>query len=250
MATTLTQTEKFTKPVAVLPGRRYDHVFFSISALLMLLVAFLGFARTYYLAGLFNASLPSLTIHLHGAAFSAWVLLLVAQTSLVFSGRTDIHRRLGLAGFLLACLMIVLGVMAATDALRRASTAGVGRDPRAFYIVPLTDMLVFSVFILFAYRLRRDAPSHKRIIYIATTGLLVAAVARLPLTFSFRNSGHAAILTDVFLLALASYDAWSTRRIHRVTLWASVLLIFVQQVRIPMGGTAVWRAFATWVQGA
>jgi hypothetical protein len=38
-------------------------------------------------------------IHLHGAVFSCWILLLVAQTSLVSAGRIDIHRRLGVAGF-------------------------------------------------------------------------------------------------------------------------------------------------------
>src|SRR2546430_6276618 len=44
-----------------------------------------------------HAPLPSLTIHLHGAAFSCWILLLVTQTSLVSAGRVDIHRRLGVA---------------------------------------------------------------------------------------------------------------------------------------------------------
>ncbi len=108
-----------TKPEIGLPGRRYDHLFFSAMALLMLGTVFVGFAHTYYLAGVFHAPLPSLIIHLHGAAFSCWILLLVTQTSLVSAGRVDIHRRLGVASFLLACLMIILGVLAATDSLAR-----------------------------------------------------------------------------------------------------------------------------------
>jgi hypothetical protein len=39
------------KLVRDLPGRRYDHLFFSAVALLMLVTVFVGFARTYYLAG-------------------------------------------------------------------------------------------------------------------------------------------------------------------------------------------------------
>src|SRR5882672_3966233 len=133
-----------------LPGRRYDHFFFSGMALLLLAAVFEGFARTYYLAGVFHAPLPSLYIHLHGAAFSCWVLLLVTQTSLVSAGRVDIHRRLGIAGFVLACLMIVLGVVAGTDSLLR-NAGPPGRDAQAFYIVPLTDMMIFSTLIFFAF---------------------------------------------------------------------------------------------------
>lgn len=55
------------------------------------------------------APLPSLIIHVHGAAFSCWMLLLLTQTTLVSAGRVDIHRRLGIAGFLLAWAMVVLG---------------------------------------------------------------------------------------------------------------------------------------------
>src|SRR5436190_9714542 len=47
-------------------------------ALLMLATVFLGFARSYFLAGVFNAPLPNWLIHLHGAAFSSWILLLTA----------------------------------------------------------------------------------------------------------------------------------------------------------------------------
>jgi hypothetical protein len=84
---------------AGLRGRKYDHVFFSGMAVLMLGSVFLGFARTYYLAGMFHAPLPSAIIHVHGAIFSSWILFLLAQTTLVASGRTDIHRRIGIAGF-------------------------------------------------------------------------------------------------------------------------------------------------------
>ncbi len=111
MVTAIAHPSNPAKPSVSLPGRRYDHLFFSAMALLMLITVFVGFARTYYLAGVFHAPLPSLIIHVHGAAFSCWILLLVSQTSLVSAGRVDIHRRLGIAGFLLACLMVVLGVL-------------------------------------------------------------------------------------------------------------------------------------------
>jgi hypothetical protein len=231
---------------ANLPGRRFDHVFFTSMALVMLVTVLVGFAHTYYLAGLFRAPLPSRIIHIHGAVFSCWILLLVAQTSLVSAGRVDIHRRLGVAGFFLGCLMIVLGLVAATDALARG--APTGRDPQMFYIIGLTDILLFAVPLYFAFRARLEPPAHKRFIYIATIALLTPAIARLPFAFVFRKSPVVALLADSFLLVLIGYDLWSTRRVHRATLWAGAFLVLVLHIRFPLGKTAAWHAFAAWVQ--
>jgi hypothetical protein len=247
MATAVVRPSNSTKVSIGLPGPRYEHFFFSAMALAMLTTVFVGFAHTYYLAGVFRAPLPSLIIHVHGAAFSCWILLLVTQTSLVAAGRVDIHRRLGIAGFLLACLMVILGVMAATDSLARASGPA-GRDVKFFYIVPLTDILIFATLILFAFHARSNPQAHKRLILIATIGLSIAAIARWPFAFVFRDAIMAAFLSYIFLIILVAYDLWSTRKVHRATLWAGAFLIFIQQVRIPIGKTATWHAFASWAQ--
>jgi len=245
VAATIASTASSASTASQLPGRRYDHLFFSAMVALMLATVFLGFARTYYLAGVFHAPLPSRIIHIHGAAFSAWMLLLITQTSLVAAGRTDIHRRLGLAGFALGCAMIVLGVLAATDSLvRHAGSTFVGLDPRTFYIIPITDVVLFGVFLGFAFRNRRDSPAHKRYILLATTALLLAATARWPFLHSLLIAD---LLTYSFPVLLLAYDLWSTRKLHRVTLWAGALLIVIHQVRIPIGNTAVWHSFADWV---
>jgi FtsH-binding integral membrane protein len=232
---------------AGVPGRKYDHVFFSAMALLLLGSVFLGFAHSYYLAGMFHAPLPSAIIHVHGALFSSWILFLLAQTTLVAAGRTDVHRRIGIAGFLLACLMVIVGVWAGTNALAR-NFAPPGVDAKTFYVIPITDMLVFAVLVFFAYRARFDSAAHKRIIIIATVALMIAAIARWPFPLLLGNPLAAALVSYLFLLMLMAYDLWSTHKIHRATIWASVFLIFVQQIRFPIAQTEAWHAFATWAQ--
>src|ERR1700688_4051903 len=232
---------------AGVPGRKYDHLFFLGMAVLLLASVFLGFAHTYYLAGVFHAPLPSAIVHVHGAIFSSWILFLLAQTTLVASGRTDVHRRIGIAGFLLACSMVVVGAWAATNSLGRGGGPP-GIDPKTFYIIPMTDMLIFAVLVFFAYRARFDSAAHKRIIIIATGALMIAAFARWPLPLIQHNPLAAALLSYLFLLMLVAYDLWSTHKIHRATIWASVFLIFVQQIRFPIGQSAMWHAFATWAQ--
>jgi len=239
MATIATALSKPT-----LPGRRYDRVFFAILAALILGTVFLGFAPTYYLAGMIKAPLPSWIIHVHGALFSSWIILLIVQTAFVSVRRVDLHKKLGLFGFGLACLMVVVGLMAATNSLHRNFAPPGGLDPQTFYIVPLTDMLLFAVFIYFSYRLRTDSPAHKRLIILATLAILDAAIARWPLAY-IRAGNH--VLTDLtlyaFIFLLIGYDLWSTHKVHRATIWGSLAIIVVQQIRVPIGLTPLWHHF-------
>ena len=231
-----------------LPGRRFDHLFFTSMIVLMLGTVFLGFARTYFLAGVIHAPLPSAIIHIHGALFSCWMLLVFTQTTLVSAGRVDIHRKLGLAGFGLACAMVVMGVLATADELRRNGSMSSPPDMKAFAIVPFTSILMFAVFIALAYRARKNSALHKRLILLAMTDMMVAAIARWPFAFVYRNVGRAALISCVLIVALALYDLWSTHKIHRATLWGGLAIILVQQSRETIGATGVWHAFASWMQ--
>jgi len=227
--------------------RRLNQIFFPGMALLILAVVFTGFARSYYLAGVFRAPLPNLLIHIHGAAFSLWILLLVVQTSLVFSGRVDLHRRAGLLGFGLACLMVLLGTMAATDALVRDETTG-PVSAKTFYAVPLADMLLFGVLVCVAFRNRFHPETHKRAILIGTISLLDAAFVRWFAPAPWWTLRTSQVCCYPLLLFLAVYDLRSIGRIHRVTLWAGALLIATHFAELPVGNTALWQGFATWAQ--
>lgn len=223
-----------------LPGSRHDHRFFGAMAILLLLSVFIGFAHTYYLAGLFHAPLPSFIIHVHGAVYSIWILLFVTQTGLVSARRVDMHRRLGVIAFLWACLMIVLGLLAAVDGLRRGAGPP-GRDPGAFFAVPVGDMVIFSTLILFSFRNRAKPAVHKRLIVIATVGVSVAAINRWPFLVHHHNG---APYSYMFLALLVAYDLWSTHHVYAATLCGSAYLITIQQLCGPIGKTALWLSFA------
>jgi len=240
-----------TKQATALPGRRYDHYFFSGIAALMLGLVISGFGPSYYFAGTFRASLPSTIIHVHGAVFSCWMLLLIGQTSLASMGRTDIHKRLGMAGMVMAALMLVLGVWAATDSLARPPRVP-GRDPLAFYSIPLVSVVGFAALMYFAFRERRNPQAHKRIILVANVSLMTAAIARIPFQFAHRKAPVDIVCGYAFLLLLIAYDLWSTRKCQRSTLGAAAFLITTQWIAILFSRTSVWHGFAgavqTWAQ--
>jgi hypothetical protein len=244
LATTVVQSTYIPSPA---PGRRYDNVFFSAMALLILAAVFAGFARSYYLAGVFQAPLPNRLVHIHGAVFTAWILLLITQTALVSAHRLDIHRRLGLAGFALACAMPVLAIMAAVDSLVRHADR---LTARSFFAVPTFDILAFVPLIFLAWVYRSNAAAHKRLILIATIAILDAAVARWPVHASWWGLHPSEWATEAFLIPLIVYDLFAIRKIHRATLWGSLFLICLQHIRGPIGHSVVWQNFAAWVQRA
>ena len=93
----------------VVPVGTKDRIFYGAMAIALAITVFAGFAPTYY--GHLVRSRPMLTfsgnpftglIHVHGLLFTAWVILFVAQTALVSAHRVAIHRRVGVAGAVLA----------------------------------------------------------------------------------------------------------------------------------------------------
>ena len=114
--------------------RRAERAFFGGMSALIPVTILLGFARTYYLRTLVGAPSPPLPtftplIHVHGALFTGWIVLLVAQARLVAAGRVDVHRRPGVAGAALAVLMTGVGTLTALQGGVRGVSPG-GIDPR------------------------------------------------------------------------------------------------------------------------
>jgi hypothetical protein len=229
-------------------GRDVENRFFVAMSLLLLATVLVGFAKSYFLAGLVRAALPNRLIHVHAVLFSCWILLLIAQALLISANRFDLHRRVGLLGFGLACGMSVIGVMAATDSLTRIKMVG-SIDMRAFYAVPLFDIIVFAVLILFAYRWRHDPATHKRLILIASITIVDAATGRDPLTRITHLPYLNNVFTQLYTVLLAGFDLWYLRRIHRATLIAGTFSIVMLLLALPLGKTGPWMAFASWMLG-
>jgi hypothetical protein len=228
---------------------RTDRQFYSGIALLMAVIVFVGFSQTFYLRSFFGApttitgaaTLVPMTI-VHGLVFTAWVLLFVVQTSLVASRRVAVHRRLGVAGVVLAALMAVVGLATAFGAASRGSTA-IGFTPVEFLVVPFFDIVLFVGFMTAAVLRRRQKEAHKRLMLLAYVAIFPAAVARVP--------GVAALGPALFFLSFAPavagviYDRWSRGKVSSIYWWGIAILILSVPGRIALSATPVWKAFAS-----
>src|SRR5687768_9567492 len=219
---------------------------------LLTAIAVAGFAPTFYLRSWFGAP-PTVSgatelttmAQIHGAVFTAWMVLFMVQTTLIASRRVAVHRRLGIAGAVLAALMLIVGWMTATGAGRRGA-APPGVDSLTFMVVPITDLVLFAIFIVTALIRRRDKEAHKRLMLLAYISIIAAGVARLPGILPYGPFVFFGIGYGLSLLGLA-YDQWSRGRIHRVYYWGIPLLILSVPGRLMLSSTPAWRSFAEFV---
>jgi hypothetical protein len=174
---------------------------------------FAGFARTYYLRPRFQTGPLPLYLHLHGLVFTTWIGLFAVQIGLVAVRRTDLHRRLGLAGAVLAVLMVPVALTAAIVSGRREVVAGRVEESLTFFAVPVFSILVFLTLIATALYYRRRPETHKRLMLLATVSIVDAAVARWPIALVATTAWAYYVVTDVFIVAAIRYDVASRRRV-------------------------------------
>ena len=225
---------------------RADDLYFGAMVLLIVGTVFLGFARTYYLAGIYHTQVRNLLVGVHGAVFSTWIVLLVVQTTLVARRNIALHRRLGIFGAGLAVAMVGLGVAAATDSLSRSfAPPGFPFGPLAFYARPISSIATFAVLIFFAIRLRSNRPAHKRLVLLATLTLIGAAIDRWPFAFIHKSHLTTNVILDLLVLSIVIFDLSTLRRIHRATLLGGLLVAATDHLAVPVGRTAGWHKIAT-----
>jgi hypothetical protein len=224
--------------------RRTDNVFFVSMSVLIFVTIVSGFARSYFLAGMMRAKLPSVLVHVHGAAFTAWIVLFVVQTVLVATRNVRLHRQLGTAGGVLAALMVVLGVMVTIATVRRGATPHFFK-PGMFLVLNGYGVVVFGALVGWAILLRRRPAEHKRLMLLATFNLIPPAVGRMPLTQTHPPLIGLSLL--VCVLILLAYDLVTRRKPYMVTVVGSLLVMSVFPIANIVGATPPLRAAATWL---
>lgn len=230
-------------------------------------VAFGGFAGTYWLqlpAGTFRG--PTI-MHLHGVVFSLWTLLLVWQSWLGARREIAAHRAWGMFGIVLATSMVWLGLGVAIHV--SATIAPQWKESsRQFLIVPVTALMMFAGYVAAGVANVRRPEWHKRLMILSTIAILDAAVARV-LFLMATGGGPGArpgngppppasltgeLQSDSVSLGLmvlgATYD-WRTRgRPHPVWLIGIVVMLTVALLRTYALTSPQWLAVADWLIAA
>jgi hypothetical protein len=247
----------------VLPTRETVRGFYVWMASACALLAFVGFAPTFWLQlgpGTFVGSPLLIT---HGIVFTAWPLFLLWQTTLVSTGRTALHRAWGMAGVALATAMVCTGFAVANAVLAARLSAGMGDAARAFHIVTMSILLLFAGFVAVAIVAVKRPDIHKRMMLLATFSILPPAIARLSFAVavgigpglrpgngpprSVESVMLPALIADALILVCILYDMRTRGRPHPAYLIGGGVILAVQLLRIPLSDTPGWYAIADWL---
>ncbi len=219
---------------------RTDDIFFPGMALLILVIVVTGFAQSYFFAGMVRAKLPNALVHIHGALFVSWILLLLVQTALVPLRRLRWHITLGTLGFVIPPLMAVFGTLTLFDSIRRNQ---VGIPAEILLVGDSEELLLFLILVGWAMIKRRDAATHKRLMILGALAILGPAIDRwhfgLPVTLSVALG---------LPMLLVGYDLWQSRKVHRCTAIGYALIATSILTLMPVAQMGVWQHVVAWIR--
>lgn len=231
--------------------RRFERRLYLGASLIFLALVFWTFARTLYLRPFFGKPPLSALLHIHGAVMTGWVVLLVAQTSLIAAHRIQWHRRLGVFGAVWAALVVLFGSITTLHAAAREVRGHTDFAASQVTIasLDLLQMLFFASFVAIAIWQRHRPDYHKRLMLLTIACMLPDALARLPVSFMSRATEadlnlRIMVGLDVFILVCVGVDTIWHRRLHLAFAWGASLFVCAFHVALYFTQTRVWIAFA------
>lgn len=230
--------------------------FYCRMALFLVVIVLLGFGPSFYLRGVVpsyprpNPTLPP-AVMLHGLAFTLWMAAFVAQTQLVSAGRRDVHMKLGAATVVLAALLVPIMYLTAVWGVARESHPPF-IDGLNWTAVPLAVIPAFIYLVYEAWRRRREAQWHKRLMLGATILVVFGpGFSRIPLSPPIFWGFTIQLFVGLCLL-FAPLFVWDRRTlgaIHPATWTGFVTGALAAAVPLVLMATGVWAPIAQHLPG-
>ena len=201
---------------------------------------------------------PSVHHHAHSLAMTAWLVLLIAQASLMRAGHRALHRQLGLLSYPLVPIMVVVTLRFVHYTVREVPELG---DYGLFFLALVVFTLVTFVTLFALAMLYRKQPAvHARFmvstlfpLFPPVTDRLIARFAPSVLGMVPRIGGAEIlqvagfIIADSILVGLVIWDWQKNGR--RVFLVALAIVIAGQAVIMNAHRIGLWQAFGPWFVG-
>jgi hypothetical protein len=221
----------------------FDRFVFMSVGLLAMTVMVVGFGRSFFYAPFMPTRDLRPILQWHAAVFTAWVLLFVAQTTLIWTHRPQVHRRLGVFGAVLAASMVVVGSATVIDSARR-QTLNAGAIN---LFGSLALLALFAVLVVAALRHRKEPALHKRLMAVATLALASAGLGRILPQFHLSVYGET-LVSALYYFGWMGADLVVRRRVWRGAVVGALVGVLIAPVGIPLVALSEWwRDFAGWL---
>lgn len=225
---------------------RYARYFFVGMAVTFIIVTVLGFTPDYIM--LYTPGANALRVHwfshFHGALMASWLLLFLTQTILVVKGNVRFHRQLGLWSVTLG-IIIWITMVAATVRPKIAFPLPIGDFRWDVLLIALYGIILFGLFFAWGMLSRKNLTTHKRLMLLATIGVMQASVDRVRFLPFIQDAFFVRfVYLDLLLIPLFIYDLIMLKRIHKITWIGSALFLVLQVAMVTAAGTTTWQTFA------
>jgi hypothetical protein len=175
-------------------------------------------------------------VHLHAAAFLAWIILYVVQNWLIVRGSITRHRQLGVLGGVIAVSMVVLGIFTTVAAVQQHRVPPFF-PPGVFLVLDVLGVIGFGILTAWAIALRKQAAWHKRLMLCGTILVMSPALGRIlpmPLLGKFAPLAVFASMA-VYVIAGMIFDLRLRGRIHPAYYWGGGVLVVTNVLVGPLG---------------
>jgi hypothetical protein len=221
---------------------RKARYFFVSMACLFIIMAVIGFTPSYQ-AIYSGQDKRHWFAHVHGAIMTSWLLVFLTQGILAAKGNLKFHRRLGLFSVVLGVL-VWLAMGTASVRARIAFPPPLDSFLWDVLLIELSAMNLFGLFFTWGILVRKKAAAHKRLLFFATMVLLQAAVDRTSWLPGMDSALYVRfIYLDALIIPLLIYDLITMRRIHKMTMIGSMIIIMVQIGVTNTWGSPAWHQF-------
>lgn len=245
---------------------RWIYVFMAASFVAFVLIGFVPDSLTQVAAVKAGQRPPfPLVMHLHAILMGGYLLLLLAQTTLVATGRIAGHRLLGMVGAVLAAGLVavgfvliptmyhqVFGGLQAAPPPAKAQMAQLLAIIENIMLLQLRVGFLFPVLVLIGVGARETDPGfHKRMMILSIATAISAAFDRI--TWLPTTMPGSPVSSDLYvLLAIAPmflWDVFRNRGVHRAYwVWLAIAAPFTIAVHA-LWDTPLWHATAKRIMG-
>ena len=202
------------------------------------------------------AEQPSSHHHAHGIAMSLWLVLLIAQASLMRSGNRALHRRLGLLSYALVPVIVVVTLRFVHYTLQEGPQQ-LGEYSLFFLALVVMTLVAFVALYALAMLSRSQPAVHARFMVATVFPLFPPVTDRLIARFlpsligDMPRIGGAPIvqcagfaIADAILIGLSIWD-WKANGRHVFPI-ALAIVVAGQAAILTLHNFAFWQAFGPW----
>jgi hypothetical protein len=245
---------------------RWIYVFTAASFIVIVLAGFIpsSLAKIAAVQAGMRPPFP-LVLHMHAALMGSFLLLLLAQTTLVATGRCAAHMRLGLLAMVIAPALVLVGLVLVPTTYHGIWNAAQSAPPAAraqlqetllvvdnIMLLQIRIGILFPILLVIALRARgRDHGLHKRMMILATAMALPAGIDRIP--WLPTTMPESPLGPDLYTLLAISpmlmWDIFRNRSVHRAYwIWLGIAMPFAIAVH-GLWDTDWWHATARQLMG-